>query len=170
MTRFRLFLIGLILLSSVVGLAQAASPKVKPSATTGKAAVQSVHTLSQQVLDKLVAREKDLVAAEQRHATAVIDEALADTFHEISSDGHLLEKAEIMPMIPDARIDDFSLEEFRLFPVYNDAVLVTYVANVKGNFKGQPLPAKSRLSSLWVRRHGSWQMVFHQATPVLEAK
>lgn len=127
-------------------------------------------TVSEQVQQRLIQREKELAAAEQRHAVAVIDEALSDDFHEISSDGRLYDKAYIMPLLPDVKIEDFSFEDFNSFPISDDSVLITYIANVKGSFKGEPFPASNRLSTVWVRRHGSWRVMFHQATPVVERK
>lgn len=145
--------------------AQEPRTKVNPATAAKTRAAQST-AVSQDVQDRLIAREKDLAAAQQRHAVAVIDEALADDFHELASDGRLYAKSEVMPMLKDVIIDDFSLSDFKVFPIDADSAIVTYGSTVKGNYKGQTFSPKNALSSVWVRRHGSWQIVFHQTTPI----
>lgn len=124
--------------------------------------------LPQETLDRLVAREKELAAAKKRHAIATIDEALADDFHELAGDGRFYAKSDIMPMLKDVVIEDFSLSDFNVFPINSHCVMITYTSAVKGNYKGQPFPPKNALSSVWVRRSGSWRVFFHQATPTTE--
>jgi hypothetical protein len=166
MTRVMIVCVSLVL-CAVVCSSQTARPT--PKSRIAKTAERS-GVVSEQVQKRLIQREKELAAAEQRHAVAVIDEALSDDFHEISSDGRLYDKAYIMPLLPDVKIEDYSFEDFKVLPISNDSVLITYIANVKGTFKGEPFPPSNRLSTVWVRRHGSWRVMFHQATPVLEAK
>lgn len=144
-------------------------PAAKPSSAQ-KGVVATQAGIPKAVQDRLIAREKDLFAAEQRRAFAVIDEELSEDFHEIGSDGQLHTKAEIMPLIKDVKIEDYSLTDFKVLPMGDQCAIVTYAADIKASYKGQNFPPKLYLSSVWVRRHGSWQMTFHQATPIPEAK
>jgi hypothetical protein len=157
-------LFGTLMLFAQLTFAQT-HQRTKPNATA-----QPKTLISQEVQDRLVTREKDLAGAEQRHNIAVIEEALAEDFHELATDGRLYSKSDIMPMLKDITIEDFDLSDFKVFPIDADSVVITYVSTVKGNYKGQPFPPRNAISSVWVRRHGSWKIVFHQATPVPEQK
>lgn len=155
---------------AVASLCFAQTSETKPAAKADpsrKVSQQAV--IPQAVQERLIAREKDLFAAEQRRAFAVIDEALAEDFHEIASDGQLHTKAEVMPLIADVKVEDYSLRDFKVLPIGDQCAIVTYRADIKASYKGQYFPPKLYLSSVWVRRSGSWRMMFHQATPVPEA-
>ena len=143
-------------------------PEAKPTQEQKRRTAQPV--ISEATQERLIKREKDLFAAEQRRAVAVVDEALAEDFHDIASDGQLHTKAEIIPMLADVKIEDFSLSNFKVLSLSDQCAIVTYRAEIKASYKGQSFPPKLYLSSVWVRRHGSWQIAFHQATPSLESK
>lgn len=170
MVRARTAVLTVILLS--VASLCVAQTKTQPSAK-GHAAEKNATAqaqIPQAVQERLIAKEKDLFAAEQRRAFAVIDEALAEDFHEIASDGELHTKAEVMPLIGDVKIEDYSLTDFKVLPVGEQCVILTYRAEIKATFKGQYFPPKLYMSSVWVRRQGSWRLTFHQATPAPQAK
>jgi hypothetical protein len=168
MTRSRLFFLGLILLSAALCCAQAGGLKPKPRAKSG--AAKRTEMVSQHVLDRLIAREKELASAARRHATAVIDEALAEDFHQLASDGRLYSKADIMSLLKEVRIEDFTLADFQTFALDRDCLIVTYTSTVKGDYKGQPFPPRIAMSSVWVHRGGSWRNAFHQVTPIADTK
>jgi hypothetical protein len=45
-----------------------------------------------------------------------------------------------------------------------DAALRTFTADLKGSFKGKPLPAKVFATEILVRRNGKWIERFYQVT------
>jgi hypothetical protein len=163
------FLTVLVLAISGICFAQTktkSAAKVNPAHknATAPAAIPNA------VQERLITREKDLFAAEQRRAFATIDEALAEDFHEIASDGELHTKAEVMPLIGDVKIEDYSLTDFKVLPIGERCAIITYRADIRATYKGQYFPPKLYMSSVWVRRQGSWRLTFHQATPVPQAK
>lgn len=46
----------------------------------------------------------------------------------------------------------------------DDAALRTFTADLKGSFKGKPLPAKVFATEILVRRNGKWIERFYQVT------
>jgi hypothetical protein len=48
----------------------------------------------------------------------------------------------------------------------DDAALRTFTADLKGSFKGKPLPAKVFATEILVKREGKWIERFYQVTPM----
>ncbi len=114
----------------------------------------------------LVALERDLARAEKQHNLSFIDSALAPDFLEIAGNGRLYTKAEIMQVVKDIQIQDYTLQDFRAVEVRDDVTVLTYTATVRGSYQGQPFPFRNLLSSVWHRQKGHWQMVFHTSTAI----
>lgn len=147
-------------------MGQNTGPKSKRvMANTSK---EYVSPLSKQVQDQLVSRERDLFAAQQRRNLAAVEEELAEDFREIGSGVKLYTKAEVLALLKDMQMIDHSLSDFRVLPLDNSSALVTYVANITRRAGGQETTTRSHRSSFWLRRHGSWRIVFHQSTPLPE--
>jgi glyoxylase I family protein len=163
MTRSVLYTSAVVLLFASSALAQAAKPQTAPSSTQpGKAGA------AQKFEAAAIAREKSLAEAEKRHDWESISRHLADDFVEIAGNGKLYTKAEVAQYFPDVRVQEATLDNFRVLRLGPDAVLLFYTADAKATFKGQPIPGRNYVSSYWARRAGKWRMVFHQATPIPE--
>lgn len=163
---------GIALLTIVVAVVTLSFAQAKPAVKGNPAqkAAPAQAGIPKAVQERLITREKDLFAAEQRRAVAVIDEALAEDFHEIASDGELHTKAEVMPLLNDVKIEDYTLSDFKVLPIGDQCAILTYRAEIKASYRGQYFPPRLYMSSVWVRRQGSWRLTFHQATPVPESK
>ena len=49
-----------------------------------------------------------------------------------------------------------------MLPIDKDAVIITYGATVKANYKGQPIPTGPyREAAVYVNRNGEWIEVFY---------
>lgn len=110
-----------------------------------------LRSLEEQLLDPAFRRDRSAVSA-----------LLADTFLEFGSSGRIFTKAQILDLLAAESPVRFELHDFAAHTVAPDVALVTYRAT-RHTVSG---PAVVSLrSSLWVRREGRWQMLFHQGTP-----
>lgn len=88
-----------------------------------------------------------------------------DTDYVESSLDTLFDKTGIMNAVKDVVITDAAFSEWRLLPIDKDAFVITYKANVKGSYKGEPFsPSPVLASSAWVNRGGKWLAIYHQET------
>ena len=152
--------VGVLLVGGV--LAPAARPQTAPSAPGRKVSA------ARKLEEAAIAREKSLAEAEKRHDWESISRHLADDFVEIAGNGKLYTKAEVAQYFPEVRVQEATLDNFRVLQLGPDAVLLFYTADAQATFQGQPIPGRNYVSSYWARRAGKWRMVFHQATPIPE--
>ncbi|SRR5712691_1164039 len=122
--------------------------------------------VSKELEDKLIAKEKSIVAAQKRQDLPAIEAVLAQGFHEIGGSGRLFTKSQVLEALKFVQVIDYQLERFRLFPVDGKCVIVTYMATVRRRHKGQEYSTCTCRSSTWIERNGMWRVIFHQATPL----
>jgi hypothetical protein len=104
-----------------------------------------------------VAMFRDLETSLHRHEVRASRERasafIADDFVEFGKSGKVYDKATVLTQMqseqPGAQIP---VEDFVARALAPDVVLVTYRTS-------------ALRSSIWVRRQGKWQLVFHQGTP-----
>jgi ketosteroid isomerase-like protein len=123
----------------------------------GEAGQQSkeVEKALQQLNDAFVTRDAD-----------VLKKLMAEDHVSITPYKGKEGRAEQIGSLPNYKIEKYSTEGMKAQAVAKDAILLTYVVNYKGTYKGKALPARSIASSLWVMRDGRWREVFYQETPV----
>ncbi len=122
--------------------------------------------ISKELEDKLIAKERNILAAQKRRDFPAVEAALAHGFHEIGGSGQLYSKSQILDRLKFVHVLDYSLERFRLLPIDATCVVLTYIATVKRRYKGEEYSNQSYRSSTWVERNGTWRVIFHQATPL----
>lgn len=118
----------------------------------------------------LIANEKQLWDAIRRKDPAAFGNFLADDQLYVTSDG-IHDKAATIKSVGDLDIKDLSLTDFKLVKIDNDAAVLTYVADTKGTYAGQPIPpqaGRQRNSTAWINRGGKWVAVFHQDSTIME--
>ncbi len=107
------------------------------------------------------------LALASRHESAIqggYDAALAEEFVELGQSGRRWTRdATLAAMSGDPPRDDIAIEVFETATLAPDLILATYDLVVIGVDRTH---ARSRRSSIWIRRDGRWQMRFHQGTPV----
>lgn len=114
--------------------------------------------------DELRQLEECLLQPEFRRNRAAVDALLADDFTEFGSSGRAFTKQEILTLLETETPILLRLADFRAHVLAPDVALVVY-RSVRPD--GPPTPGAAFLrSSLWVRREGRWQMLFHQGTPI----
>jgi hypothetical protein len=100
-------------------------------------------------------KKKDLVA---------FGNTLTSDYIEVGDDG-VFDKAGIMADLKDLNLTDATFSDWKMLPIGNDAVILTYKTNLKGTFKGDEIPPGPYYSAaVWVNRDGKWQDFFYQQT------
>ena len=94
----------------------------------------------------------------------------AEDFREFGSSGRILDAATVLgtfaPVAKGESRAPISLDGFRVERVAPTVVLATYVARRADASRAVP---PSLRTSLWCKRGGRWQIVFHQGTPMPES-
>jgi hypothetical protein len=87
---------------------------------------------------------------------------LAEDFVEFGSSGRVFNRTEIIAALAKETATKRSLTEFKATMLSEDVALVTYRATRRST--GDAAAVSALRSSIWRRRDGRWQMVFHQGT------
>jgi hypothetical protein len=112
---------------------------------------REIRSLEERLLDRRVRSNPDLAG-----------ELLAEEFLEFGSSGRTWTKQEILDALREERAIRFTISDFQVRLISPEAVLATY--RVLAEPESHELSRSSLRSSLWVRRAGRWQLVFHQGT------
>jgi hypothetical protein len=118
--------------------------------------------LSKSLLEHIREREERLLQPEVRRSRENLEELIADDFTEFASDGAAYTKAQVIDALQSDLPSQRSLIDFRLVALAEDVVLCTYRSTRRGDAFREPV--ESLRSSIWKRRNGRWQMIFHQGT------
>jgi hypothetical protein len=111
-----------------------------------------------ELLEELLPLEEQLLAFGVACDRACAEALLAEEFREFGGSGRVLSRAVVMTEIGDAPERSHALSEAACTPLGAEHALLTYRVVVDGR--------ESIRGSLWVRRNGRWQMLFHQGTRV----
>ena len=122
--------------------------------------------ISKELEEKLIAKERNIIAAQKRRDVPAVEAALALGFHEITGSGQLFSKRQVLERLKFVHILEYSLEGFRALPIDANCVVLTYIATVTRRYKGVEYSGRSYRSSTWIERNGSWCVIFHQGTPL----
>jgi hypothetical protein len=100
--------------------------------------------------------EEKLLDPEFRCNAEAVSPLVADDFREFGSSGRVYDKTEALAALQNESPRLLTVTEFRVDSLAEDVVLITYEASSS--------EGKTLRSSVWVRRDGRWQIVFHQGT------
>lgn len=110
--------------------------------------------------------EESLLDPEVRRSPERMGGLLADDFVEFGSSGVAYDRKGILEVLEDEALADDpvtrSLAHFEMVVLGPDAVLTRY--RVLRQHSAREQPTQSMRSSIWCRRDGRWQLVFHQGT------
>lgn len=126
--------------------------------------------ISKELEQKLIAKERAILAALKRRDFAAVESALALGFHGIDSTGRLLSKRQALERLQFVRFLDYSLENMRVLPIDSRCVVLTYIAAIRRRHRDREYFGRSHRSSVWIEGSGAWQVIFHQGTPILPTK
>ena len=157
------FMLKVVVLTALILLALAAPPSTR--ARVAKQATSGVGAVEQQ----FIAEEKRVVwESVVKKDLKVLEESFAEEFTDVSDVG-VFTKAETIKLIPSLTIKDYSLDRFKVILPGPDTAVVTYEAVQHWRIGGREEPSHVRASSVWVRRGGRWQVVFHQESTLNDA-
>ena len=117
------------------------------------------------VEQQLVALEHKWNDAFVKRDTAAKDTILASTFVSTEANGIQGNKAQFIAdaTSPDTSIESATLKDLRV-QVYGDAAVVTGTTEIKGSYKGKPLPLTTRFTDTFIRQNGTWRVVASHAS------
>jgi hypothetical protein len=122
---------------------------------------------SNDTADMLCKLEQRLLQPSVRASAELVSSLITDDFIEFGSSGRVYDKAQILAALGEEQRDGPSVQatasDFEVRILADGVALVTY------RTERRTLDAdisQSRRSSLWQKRDGRWQMLFHQGTPI----
>jgi ketosteroid isomerase-like protein len=116
------------------------------------------------VVEELVELSSELVLAVQRHDLAALENLLADEFTLDGAAGQLDRDGLLEASAGAYAIEDFSYEEIDP-DVYGSTAVVVSRYRQQGSLGGRDVSMRLRVTDVWVRRDGRWQIVRRHATP-----
>ncbi|MEK6337463.1 MAG: DUF4440 domain-containing protein [Acidobacteriota bacterium] len=91
---------------------------------------------------------------------------LATDYIGVTDEG-VFDKAGTIADVKDFNVTDVTFSDWKMLPIDNDAVILTYNLNVTGSFKGTTVPpGPYRAAAAWVNRDGKWLGFYYQQTLV----
>ncbi|CAN5730589.1 DUF4440 domain-containing protein [soil metagenome] len=116
-----------------------------------------------EIEDLLRKLEEDLLEPSNRSDSRFLDLVIADEFREFGSSGRFFDKALIIQaLLTEPMQGTIVLSDFAAQALAAEAFLVTYRSTRQAS---SDLPQQSvRRSSIWIKREGRWQLIFHQGT------
>ncbi len=118
-----------------------------------------------QIADHLKSLEESLLDPTNRRNSERVSSLLTDDFLEFGSSGRIFDKSAILeelrnePQHHTARLSDFAIR-----PLAPEVILVTYRTTRLDT--SDQIIHQARRSSIWINRNGTWQITFHQGTPI----
>lgn len=140
------------------------TPPAPPAAAKAPAKAEATPASPAPVItgDDAIANEKAIWEALRTKNYDGFAGALAADSIEVETNG-VFDKAGSVKLVQGFDFSKAALSEFKAVPFDSDATLVMYLVKIPG-----PGPAE-RHSTIWAKRDGKWQAVFHQGTPVAPA-
>lgn len=107
--------------------------------------------------------EELMTKPEIRRSADELSRLLADDFREFGGSGRIFDKPQIIAALKNQPAFELWLEDFQVVPLAADLALVTYLGNCR--FPDSCKVLRSLRSSIWRKRDGRWEVLFHQGTP-----
>jgi hypothetical protein len=140
-----LLLLAAVLVSVPHALSQA--PSSKP-----------VSTFDQQLIDQ----QKQFLQATQSKNPTAVNNAIADDFQGIATNGDFYEKSEVVESAEKGMPKDTRAYDFHVVKLNDDSAVVAYNLIVPGEH-----PRYRHMADTWARIDGRWELKFRQITPNL---
>lgn len=106
--------------------------------------------------------ERMLLEPAVRRDRAQVAELLAEDFMEFGASGRVWTRDAVLELLATEEYTPPVMENFKCRALAEDVALVTYRTLRAGAASGES--AVTLRSSIWVKRSGAWQVVFHQGT------
>ena len=114
----------------------------------------------------IIAKEKAAWDTLKTKDYAAFGNMLASDYIEVTDQG-VMDKAGIVADVKDFIPTDVTFSDWKMLPIDNDAVILTYNVTAKATYKGKEVPpGPYRAAAAWVNRDGKWLAFYYQQTPV----
>jgi hypothetical protein len=133
--------------------------------TLASGAQTSAKRVSGSMQDTVYNLEHRLAQAEKQHNKRFFESSLDDELVYVAYNGLVFTKNKLLTSMQYIDVNHYSMENFKTRALGAEAALVTYDLKINASIAGSQLPAKQYASSVWVRKGGSWELIFHQTTP-----
>jgi hypothetical protein len=128
------------------------SPEMKTSAAPSEA--------------DIIAKEKAAWDTFRKKDADAFDKLVAADYIEVTDTG-VSDKAATIAGMKDFDLSDVTFSDWKMTPIDKDAVLITYIATIKGTYKGKDIPPDPcRESAAYVNRNGEWLAIYFQETRI----
>ena len=116
--------------------------------------------------DQILVGQTQAVAQAQKSKDGdALKRFLTEDFQQVGSEGRLHDKDDFTGDAKDGKLTDYSLYNFKVLPVDENAAIVTYDAIIHMT-EGDDLlaPRYQHFSDVWVKQGEQWRLRFQQAT------
>jgi len=142
----------LVLCLSLSGLATGQNPK--EGAAVEKRITDTLHQMYE---------------AEKRKDLKFVLSHLAGDFAEVAGDGGVYHRADIEAGWSDMALKDYTLSDCVFKLMTRDSAYLSCKMEVDAAYKGQPLPKRFRVTTVWTKHKDDWLIRFEQGTIISEA-
>ena len=156
----RVATVAVLVLAAIIGASPAQNPPAKRSAREVQA--ERAREFEQMLVDL----EQRAWKEEKNHNAEFFRDVMADEFLAAEPDGKRYTKAEALALIPTVQLSSFALTDMKVVRLGRDAAIITYRAQITGQWEGRQATYEFLASTAWVRRGTKWKMAFHQKTVV----
>ena len=159
----RILIIAALCLCAAPAAAQQPTPE-QPTTQAAKQAEKSAGNAEQE-LNQLT---DQYIAALKGKDMAALERIWADDLTFVTLRGDVQTKAQRLADIQSGANKFDSLETTdRKVSVYGDTAVMTSLTTLKGQYKGQEASGQFRVTNVFVKRGGGWQIVSLQMTPIV---
>src|SRR6266851_3859469 len=117
----------------------------------------------------IIAKEKAAWDTIKKKDYDAFGNMLASDYTEVEDNG-VFDKAGIIADVKDFNLADATFSDWKMLPIDNAAVILTYQTTLKATYKGEAVPpGPYRSAAVWVNRDGKWLGFYYQQTPVKTA-
>jgi len=114
----------------------------------------------------IIAKEKAAWDTLKKKDYDAFGNMLASDYLEVTDNG-VFDKAGIVADVKNFNLTDATFSDWKMIPIDNDAVILTYQTTLKATDKGADVPpGPYRSAAVWVNRDGKWLAFYYQQTPV----
>lgn len=114
----------------------------------------------------LIESSKAIPEAQKTKNTEFLKRTLTDDFRAVGSEGMLHNREEFVGDASDGTLKDYTVYNFQVLPVDDNAALVTYDGIIHMPEGDTDIaPRYQHFSDLWVKQGDQWKLRFQQATP-----
>lgn len=155
----------ILVLVSFLLVAAACSPE--PTMNTNTAANTNTAMKSAAPTEAdMTAKEKAVWDTLKKKDYDAFGNSLTSDYIEVTDEG-VLDKTTITADVKDFNVTDTTFSDWKMLPVNNDAVIITYTLSLKATYKSNDIPpGPYRAAAAWVNRDGKWLAFYYQQTLV----